>query len=267
MQNLFSILRVFAFGPLLVLGFLSALFVVWKRGREEYYDSDQLFDLVILASFWGAVAARLAFIVSHIQLFRFDLMKWFSLFQYPGYVGVIGVIVGLLVALFSAKKRKLDEYEVADFLSTGLSLTMVFTYVGMFINGSGFGNPTSLPVGMFFPGVFDKRHPAQLYAVVLYVILFFILWKLEGVYRTFLWYRSNKRTAQSGFILAMFCIGYGVIGVLLSFFQPSSLSIGRVQLEGFIRGVFVLFGLAILYKRSGRTLSFTKKKSPFASTQ
>jgi len=266
MQQLFSIARTFAFGPFLVIGFLVSLFVIWKRGREEYYDQDQLIDLVIRAGLWGVVAARLGFIVSHFSQFGFDVLKWFSLFQYPGYIGVIAVIVGLLYVLFSAKRLHWDEYEVADFSSTGLSLAMVFFYLGMFFNGSGFGFPTNLPVGIMFPGVFDKRHPTQLYAVVLYLILFFILWKLESVYRTFLWYRSNRRTAQSGFILAVFCIGYGTIGVLLSFFQPSFFSIGAVSSEAVIRAALMLFGFALLFKRSGRAITFFKKKPPIAST-
>ena len=261
MDQLVALFRTLIFGPFLVLAFLAGTFVFWKKGSEEYYDQSALLDAVILSAFWGLVGARLGFVLAHFPDFGLDIFRWFSLFAYPGYVGMAGILGGLLSLIVSARRQKWNVYETIDFAAVGLSVSLMFIQIGMFLNGSGFGNPTTLPFGMSFPGVFDKRHPVQLYAAVLYIALFIALWKLESIYRTFLWYRSNKRTAQPGFLLSCFLIGYGGIGVVLAFFQPSFVKLYGMHVEGVLRGLVAVAGGILLYMRSGHTLFVFKKKN------
>lgn len=263
LPQLFNLLRSFMFGPFLALGFLVGTFVFWKKGGEEYYDQNALMDAIIMTALWGILGARLGFILVHLDQFGFDLLKWFSLFAYPGYIGIAGIIAAFVFLNFRAQAMKWDVFEVADFGTLGLSIGAVFTYIGMLLNGSGFGNPTTWFVGMTFPGVFDRRHPVQLYAALLYLILFVVLWRLEGIYRTFLWYRSNKRTAQTGFLVSIFLIGYGLIGLALAPFQPSFLSIGGVHVEAVVRFIVLVIGCWLLVIRSGRSF-FPAKKKPVA---
>jgi phosphatidylglycerol:prolipoprotein diacylglycerol transferase len=261
LDQLISIVRTFILGPFLVLAFLAGTFVFWKKGGEEYYDQSELMDVLILSCFVALVGARLGFILVHIADFGIDIVRWFSLIAYPGYLGIAGLLCGFFALIWQAKKRKWDAYEVGDFGAIALSLGLVVVFLGEFFNGSGFGNPTTLPVGMNFPGVFDTRHPVQLYAMVLYFLLFLLLWKLERVYRTFIWYRANRRTAQSGFVMSVFLIGYGIIGLLLSFVQPSFLTLYGVNIDVLIRVGVILWGLGLLYARSGRSM-MGKKKPP-----
>ncbi|HKY73688.1 MAG TPA: prolipoprotein diacylglyceryl transferase family protein, partial [Patescibacteria group bacterium] len=174
MVDLVNLLRSVAFGPFIALGFLCGAFVFWKKGKEEYYDEYALFDVLLASSFWGLLGARAGFILAHIQDFGVDIVKWLSVFTYPGYVGLAGFVAGTYVLFSYAKKQHWDAFELADFGAMGLSLASVLFATGMFVNGSGFGNPTTLPMGMQFPGVFDNRHPSQLYAAVLYLVLFII---------------------------------------------------------------------------------------------
>lgn len=258
-----NVLRSFAFGPFLVLSFFAGAFVLWKKGKEEYYDENQLLDVLIAASFWGLVGARLGFIFVHFPEFGFDILKWLSLFVYPGYLGFSGLVLGLIVLYAKAKKIKWDPYEVCDFGAIALTIATVCITIGMFVNGSGFGNSTTLPIGLPFPGVFDHRHPTQLYAAVLYSLFFVVLWKLEHVYRTFLWYRENRRTAQTGFVFAVFWIGYGLIGLGLGLVSPPAISIFSFSVDAVLYGTAICYGLALLYVRSGRTFAIfpSKKKS------
>jgi phosphatidylglycerol:prolipoprotein diacylglycerol transferase len=267
MVNLVNFLRAFSFGPFLVLAFFTGAFVLWKKGKEEYYEENQLFDVMIAASFWGLVGARIGFIVVHFQDFGLDVLKWLSLVSFPGYLGFSGLLVGLFVLHAKAKQLKWDAYEVSDFGAIALALTTVVIALGMFVNGSGFGNPTNLPIGLSFPGVFDKRHPVQLYAALIYLIFFFILWRLERVYRTFLWYRENRRTAQTGFVFAAFCIGYGFIGLGLSFVSPAAFVLFGFPVDLIIYALSVFYGMGVMYVRSGRSLGFggSKKKNAIAS--
>ena len=183
--------------------------------------------------------------------------------MYPGYLGFSGLALGLVVLYAKAKKLKWDAYEVCDFGAIALTIAIVCITIGMFVNGSGFGNSTTLPVGMPFPGVFDRRHPTQLYAAMLYFLFFIVLWRLERVYRTFIWYRENRRTAQTGFVFAVFWIGYGLIGLSLGLVSPSAISIFSFPVDFILYGTAIGYGLALLYVRSGRTFAIlpSKKKS------
>ncbi len=268
MVDLINFLRAFAFGPFLVLSFFAGAFVLWKKGKEEYYDENQLLDVFISASFWGLVGARLGFILVHFPEFGFDVLKWLSLFVYPGYLGFSGLALGLMVLYTKAKKLKWDAYEICDFGAIALTIAIVCITIGMFVNGSGFGNSTTLPIGLPFPGVFDRRHPTQLYAAVLYFLFFILLWKVERIYRTFMWYRENRRTAQTGFIFAVFWIGYGLIGLGLGLVGPPAVSIFSFSIDPILYGAAVCYGLAMLYIRSGRTFAIflPKKKNSLTST-
>lgn len=260
-QQIIDIIRAFILGPFLVLAFLVGTFVFWKKGGEEYYDQAELMDVLVLSCFSALVGARAGFILVHFNEFGFDVMKWLSWVSYPGYLGIAALACGFGAIIWHANKRKWDAYEVGDFGAIALSISMVVLYVGEFLNGSGFGNPTSWFVGMSFPGVFDKRHPVQLYAMAAYIILFVILWKLERRYRSFIWYRANRRTAQSGFVLSSFLIGYGLIGAVLCLFQQSFLTVYGVNVELVIRILVIFAGLIVLYIRSGRSF-IPKKKTP-----
>lgn len=256
-----NLIRSFALGPFLVLAYLIGAFLFWKKGKEEYYDEYQLFDVLVVSSLWGLIASRFGFIVAHFSEFGFDVLKWFSLITYPGYVGFVGLFVGALVLFKSSEKRKWDAFEIADFGAIGISCATAIISLGTFVNGSAFGNPTSLLIGLTFPGVFDKRHPTQLYATVLFLLLFVILWKLERVYRTFLWYRENRRTAQSGFVFAVFCIGFGIITAGMIMVQPASVQFFSVPIDPIIGVLSIFTGLFTLFVRSGRTFTIGKKKT------
>lgn len=260
--QILGLLRVYSFGLFLALAFLFGLFVFWKKGREEHFDEALLLDAAITACFWGFIGARVGFILVNFHVFGFNIFNWFSLFAYPGFIGIFGLIASIISLVLFSRKHKWDVYEVLDFGTLGLSIGLVFIFIGMFLNGSGFGNTTTLPIGMSFPGVFDRRHPVQIYEAILYVIVFVVLMKLELNYRAFLWYRAKKRSAQSGFLLACFLMFYGFIGLILSFVNQFQFVLFGVPIDPGISLLIIIVGISILYRRSGREFPafFAKKK-------
>lgn len=260
-MNIFGIVRMYSFGVFLFIAFISGLFVFWRKGREEHYDEGLLLDGAITASFWAFIGARAGFIMMNWASFGFDPMKWFSLFAYPGFIGIFGILAGGVALILFSRKQKWDTYEILDFATLGLSLGLVFLCLGLFFNGSGFGNATTLPVGMQFPGVFDRRHPVQVYEMALFLIVFIVLMKLELEYRTFLWYRAKKRSAQSGFLFSCFLAAYGVISLCLLLFRPAQFVFLKLSMDIFVFSLIIVVGIGILYIRSGRELpAFRSKK-------
>lgn len=52
-------------GFLYLFSFLVGVFVVWKLGRDEYYDEEKLIDLVLFPTSLGLIVARASFFFTH----------------------------------------------------------------------------------------------------------------------------------------------------------------------------------------------------------
>jgi phosphatidylglycerol---prolipoprotein diacylglyceryl transferase len=264
---LFSLgpITISTFGVFLALSFLMTGYIFWRRGKEEHYNEEELFDTFLLALIWGILWSRIAFIGLNFSHFGFNPLKWFNIFGWPGTIPVVGLVMGAWFLYRQAEKQRWNAFEILDYLALATSLGTTILWIGLFFAGSHFGNPTSLPWGVTFAGVFDKRHPTQLYAAVLFGLLFILLSWLEPRYRLFEWYRDKKHSAQTGFIFALFCIGYGLIGAGLSFLMPPQLKVMGISLDLPVRVAIFLFGFITLYRRSGRSFLPWRKSRPATS--
>lgn len=247
-----QVIRNFAFGPFAALAFVSALFVFWKKGKEEHIDEFSLMDIALLAGFWGWVGARLGFVLTHLDSFGWDPLRWISLVEYPGYLGVSGIVAAVLALISEARKAKEDVWKVLDLAAVAVSFALTILSLGMFVHGAGFGNATNLPIGLPFPGVFDRRHPVQLYAMVGYLLVFMLLWVVEKRYRLFSWYKGNRRIAQPGLVTSFFLAGYAVLEFGLSFLRESQLKIANLPVEQGLYVVFFVGAIVIFFDRWGK---------------
>ncbi len=261
---LFSLgpVTIYTFGLFLVLAFLVTGGVFWRKGREEHYAEDELFDAFLLTLLWGLLWARIGFVMLHFSHFGLHPIQWLDIFSSPGVEPLFGLVPGAIFLYRYARKQKWNAFEVLDYAALALSAGSVILWLGAFFAGSSFGNTTGLPWGMTFPGVFDKRHPVQLYAALAFFLLYLFLGWAEYHYRTFEWYRDKKHSAQTGFLFAVFCVVYGVIGVALSFVRPAQIVLFDTSFDVPVRMVVLLFGSLVLYHRSGRSFLFFKKSSP-----
>jgi len=254
-------LTIYTIGVFMLIAFLVSGYVFWRKGREEHYQEEELFDAFLLTTLWGAVWARIGFVIINFGNFGFAPLKWLDIFSYPGTFPFLGMVAGGWFLYQRAKKQKWDQNEILDFSVLAFSINLFIISLGNFFDGSGIGNPTSMPWGVTFPAVFDKRHPTQLYAAFFYLVLFIYLQWLEPRYRMFEWYRNKKHSAPTGFLFAAFCIGYGIFGIILSFFSPPQLVLFEVNLDLPLRVGILLFGVIRLWIQSGHGLLPLPKKT------
>jgi phosphatidylglycerol---prolipoprotein diacylglyceryl transferase len=253
-----------------VAGFLATAFVFWRKGREEHYSEEELFDAFLLSTVMGMVAARLGFVLLNFERFGFNIIQWFDVVRHPGFNGLIGLVVAGLYLYRLADRQKWDVYEVLDFWGMGVSLGMVFVSIGAFFDGVGMGLPVGNGWGVRFPGVFEPVHPVQLYSALFFLAMFWYLSWAEYRYRTFEWYRAGKKAAQTGFLTSVFMIGTGVFSLLVSFLRPAALEVMGLNVERLAALAITLIGAWLLWRRSGRSLSLgresrlPKKKWPLA---
>lgn len=245
----FRTLHIFLF-----LGFFLSSFIFWRKGREEHYLEGEFFDGFVLSVFFGAIAARISFIALNISTIGWNVLNWFDIFNYPGTNLIFGLIVAGLYVYKYAIKNKWDAYEVLDFWVTSVAFGLSVYHFGLFFDGSGFGNPTSLPWGIVFPQLLEPHHPVMIYQAIFYAILYIYLSKVEYSYRTFSWYRHGKKTAQTGFLTSNFLIAVALFTLLISIIKPPLIELFSVNFDVVISVVLLFVGIAILYVRSGRPI-------------
>lgn len=228
--------------------------VFWKKGKEEHYDEFLLLDGYLQAGFVGVIGAKIGFWLLLAAKANWYPESWGALLQTSGFLGVSGIVAGSWWIVRFSKKQKWDAFELLDYWTVSLVASVSILWVGFLFDGTGYGNPTSVPWGMTFAGVFEKHHPVQLYAAVLYMVLWWILSKLEYVYRTFEWYKSRKKSAQTGFLVSIGLLGHAVIGLLLKPFLPPQYLLMNVVIDSWLYIGIAIMSLCLLWLRSGRKL-------------
>ncbi|HXF83501.1 MAG TPA: prolipoprotein diacylglyceryl transferase family protein, partial [bacterium] len=71
----------------------------------------------------------------------------------------------------TARRGGLRFWDLADTVVWVVPLGNIFVRFGNFMNGELYGDPTTLPWGVTFPGVPAPRHPLQLYEMVFAAII------------------------------------------------------------------------------------------------
>jgi phosphatidylglycerol---prolipoprotein diacylglyceryl transferase len=244
-----------------IFGFFFSSFIFWRKGREEHYSEGDLFDGFVVSTILGVIASRVAFVVFNLGALGWNVTQWINIIQYPGTNLIIGLAVATLYLYKYSLKRKWDAFEVLDFWVTSISLGLAIYYFGTFLNGTGYGYATSLPIGMIFPQLLEPHHPAQLYSSAFYFSMYYYLRKVEYMYRTFDWYRYGKKSAQTGFLTSSFLILVAIFTFLMTFVRPATIEIYGTNLDLVLSLLLFLAGVLVLYSRSGRPLPFTFKRS------
>lgn len=178
---LFSIgpVHIFSFSIFLVLSWVIFSFIFWKALRRVVDDEQQIFDLMFYSTLVAIVASRLTFVAFHWSLFADTPLKIFAFWVQPGlslYGGMFGCIVTLL---FKVRQYKLRLAFISDALAFSLPFAILVGEIGSFLDGTEVGKETSLPWAVRYVGHLGSRHPIQLYAIVLLIVIMSVLVLLQ----------------------------------------------------------------------------------------
>lgn len=143
-------LTIGTFGPMMVLGFLAALFLMRRLSIRANLDHTIMTSAALYSLIAGVVGARVFFVVHHLEQFRGNLLgivaTWRGGLEFLG-----GVIVATGLLLLYLRFRKLPVRRYLDIIVIGLMMGLAFGRIGCFLNADCFGKPTSLPWGVRFP--------------------------------------------------------------------------------------------------------------------
>lgn len=247
----FNGVQVESYGFLLLVAVLLGLFIFWKKSKDEYYDEMEVLDMALQALVYAFVVGRVAYGIVNFGEFGFDGWKWIAVWKNPG-LWWVGSVIGAAWAVWvNAKKRKWNLFKTYDLAVIGLSLFLAVENLAKFVSGVATGKVTSLPIGMEFVGSFEKRHPVGIYGFILWMLLLVYLWWIENKYRRFVWYQRSKGDAKPGFVLYLFCVVFGLAGIVLGLFSESGELVWGLNLDLLFRIIMMIIGVVGLYYRSG----------------
>ena len=143
-------LKIGTFGPMMVLGFLAALFLMRRLSKRANLDPAIMTNAALYSLIAGVVGARAFFVAHHFEQFRGNLFgivaTWRGGLEFLG-----GVIVATVLLLLYLHFSKLPVRRYLDIIVIGLMMGLAFGRIGCFLNACCFGKPTSLPWGVRFP--------------------------------------------------------------------------------------------------------------------
>jgi phosphatidylglycerol:prolipoprotein diacylglycerol transferase len=174
------------YGVLLAIAFLAGLWVASRQAKRAGMDSSRIVDMAVWVLIAGLIGAKLLLVVVDWRYFADSPRQLFSIFQSGGvfYGGLIG---GILVAWWYARRYALPGWQTADVLAPGVVIGQAIGRLGCFAAGCCWGAPAQVPWAVAFTDVYSARavgtpldtplHPSQIYeSLAAFLIFFFLLW-------------------------------------------------------------------------------------------
>ncbi len=223
----------------------TTLFVTWRKLHTEHVDAiDQVFDRIFISAIIAFLSGRLMYVITHVSSVQMIVPTMFTFSSV--FVGSVSLGVGISIFGFLLGDTWKDRFELLDYISIPLALLfslegwMKFIFLLL-------QQLVAVPSTRF---VVD----AILLCIqgVVFTALTWWLSRLELTYRTFLWYRYRRSSAQSGFVIAVFLIVYGIWGACTGWFFAPTLSMFGIYIEPIVQMIIAVTGFCMIYIRSGR---------------
>lgn len=170
--------QVRAWGTMLMIGFVAGMcWALWDGCNDDTISLDLMTDLTLVILIGAIIGARALSVI----------LEWDSYAGHPASIWRVwegglsfhgGLLGGTLAGALLVWSRGLSVPRMADHLAPSVALGYAITRVGCFLNGCCYGAPTDSIVGVHFPVLGEPgvaRHPTQLYAAALSMVLFGVL--------------------------------------------------------------------------------------------
>jgi phosphatidylglycerol:prolipoprotein diacylglycerol transferase len=146
----FTPLTLWTYGLMMVIAFLSAVFIIRRLSRDITPDPQLITNAALYSLIAGVVGARLFHIAHYPGHYKGNLLSVFAIWQ-GGLELVGGVIFAISVIFFYLWYHKLPIRRYLDILAIGLMSALALGRIGCFLNGCCYGKPTNLPWAVRFP--------------------------------------------------------------------------------------------------------------------
>lgn len=231
-----------SFGFFIALGFLVAVFNLWKLARIYDLDEERVLDLALWTFFGGFIISRVFFLILNWNLYN-DFLKAILVYLYPGFSFWGAFIGGIITLWYFSKRSKLKFWQVLDLISAVFLIGASLGGFGCFLGGCVYGAISNLPIATEIVGLIGKRLPISAIEALIYFLLYLNLRRMVIKYHF------------PGKIFALLLISLGIIKFILDFYRGDVkliylwLSFGQV-----FAGISVVSGICIYYIQAKRSV-------------
>ncbi|MCY4666126.1 MAG: prolipoprotein diacylglyceryl transferase [Acidimicrobiaceae bacterium] len=210
-----------AYGVMIALGVLAAVWLSRRRWEARGGDPDQISRIALWAVPAGLIGARLYHVITDWK--KFQAAGWLEVFAiWNGGLGIPGgMTAGILVGIWMAHRQGMNRGAVLATVVPSLPLAQAIGRLGNWFNQELFGSPTDLPWGLEIDEAhrpnqyFDVEtfHPTFLYEAVWNLLLCGLLLSLDRrrMRRNVPTMVTNpRRVSRPGSLLGVYVLGYGI---------------------------------------------------------
>ena len=254
---------VYWYGIILAAAMLAGLLLCMKRAKHFGLTEDNVLDMVLWAVPLCILGARIYYVIFYLDLYRNadGSLDWGRMVAiWDGGLAIYGtVIVGVLVAFFYARHKKLKFGALTDLCVMGLLLGQCIGRWANFINREAFGAETTLPWRMRLwtsATDFIEVHPTFFYEsmwnlVGLLLVLFIVSkgrrFDGENTWFYFLWYGLGRSWIEGLRTDSLYLFNWTILG------QPIRVS-QALSIVMVVVAAFMLFWNIKIKKRSAEDL-------------
>lgn len=228
---LFQIWRipVFSYGFLLACAFVIGTILGVREARRRGINPDKVIDLALYVCIAGIIGSRVLFVLLDIPTYFQDPIKIINL-RDGGLSFQGGLASAILVGIWFCRREKINPWVMADVVAPLIPLGYALVRVGCLLNGCCYGLPTDLPWALAArAGDETLRHPTQLYAAVLSLVIFAILFRL----------RNHKKFP--GYLMFLYVGLYSISRFIVEIFRDVPRMIGPLSIAQ-LASILLAFG-------------------------
>ncbi len=163
-------------GLVLIAGVWIASWLIDREAPRHKLPSGILSNLVLIGLVAGLLGARLWYAARYASVYIDNPTSLFSL--NPSTLAPLeGALTGLVAMVIYGQRKQLPFWRTLDSLALGLAAFAIGVGLANIASGDAFGAPADLPWAIDLWGA--RRHPTQVYEVLLAVVVFIALWRLR----------------------------------------------------------------------------------------
>ncbi len=231
---LFQVWRipVFSYGFLLALAFLVGTVLGVREARRRGINPDKVIDLALYTCIAGIVGSRIVFVLLDIPTYFQDPIKILNL-RDGGLSFQGGLASAILVGIWFCRRQRISPWVMADIAAPVIPLGYALVRIGCLLNGCCYGLPSDAPWAIA-ARVNDQtlRHPTQLYAALLSLAIFFVLFRL----------RKHKRFP--GYLMFLYVGLYSVARFIVEVFRDVPRMAGPLSITQLVSVLLALGAFA-----------------------